>query len=274
LSYAIEFDSLTSITTDTTKPVISKKQKRKQARNELKQHFLINIGFSIAKLHSTVRFESPSGLFSTQLGLERHLGLVSQKNIYYSTFIYRITPRSGLFSSYYGLNRSNAFELKNDIIFLGDTLHKGSLIDAYFKTQVFSIGYLLSVLKSENSFLGIYFNAYIIGLTTGIGSEVLNMDHSVGIIAPLPNFGMVAIFELKKWLVISGGIGVFFLNENGLNGTFVDMNFHLAFRPAKWLTLNIGYQSFKVTAGFPVENFRAVIDYNFSGPSAGIAFRF
>jgi len=275
LSHAIEVDSLTTLAIDTTaKPVISKKQQRRQARKDLKQHFFINIGITFAKLHSTVRFEGPEGLLSTQVGLERHLGLASQKNIYFTTFIYRITPRSGLFASYYGLNRNNAYQLQNDIIFKGDTLKKGSLIQAYFNTQVFSIGYLLSILKSENSFLGVYFNAYLINVTTGVNSEVLDFDKSVGVIAPLPNFGMLAIFSLKKWLSLSGGMGIFFLNTNGLNGTFVDMNFHMAFKPAKWLSLNIGYQVFNVTAGFPVDSFRAIIDYNFSGPSAGIAFRF
>ena len=275
LAYVNQFEADTAIIADTVnKAELSNKQLRKQARKNLKQHFFINIGVTFAKLHSTVRFEGPEGLFSTQLGLERHLGLASQKNIYFTTFIYRATPRSGLVASYYGLNRNNAYQLKNDIIFKGDTLKKGSLVDAYFNTQVFSIGYLLSILKSEESFLGVYFNAYLIDLTTGINSEVLNFDKSVGVFAPLPNFGMLAIFSLKKWLTLSGGMGIFFLNTNGLNGTFVDMNFHLAFKPAKWLSLNIGYQVFNVTAGFPVDNFRAIIDYNFSGPSAGIAFRF
>lgn len=174
----------------------------------------------------------------------------------------------------YGLNRSKDYELKEDIVFLGDTLHKGVLFTGYFNTQVLSIGYMLSILTSEKSFLGVYFNAYVINLNTGLRSEVFNFDKKIGIMAPLPNFGVVALFNLKKWLTVAGGVGIFFINTHGINGSFSNINVSVMFIPAKWVGFSIGYQVFDVTAGFPLDQFRAIIDYNYNGPSVGLTFSF
>lgn len=253
---------------------VEKKAIRKQERKDLKQHFRIGLVGTYASLNSLVRFEGPYGLLSTQIDFERHLGLEDRKTIFSASFVYRITPRSGLFAAYYQLNRSADYYLENDIIFLDDTLKQGLAIGGYFNTQVFSIGYLLSLLKSEKSFLGAYFNVYVINIGAGVYSEVFQIDKSTGVLAPLPNFGLLAVFELKKWLSISGGVGMFFLNSEGLNGSFNDAHILVEFNPSKWVGISLGYYLFDVRVGWPVEEFRAHAEYNFSGPSLGLSFRF
>lgn len=251
-----------------------KKTQRIQERKNLTQHFRFGVAAVYADLNSTFRTEGPKGLLSAQIDFERHVGLEDRKFIYVGTFMYRITPRSGLFASYYRLYRKNDAYLENDIVFLDDTLKKGLLVEGYFNTDVFSIGYMLSILKEQKSFLGLYCNLYVINIKTGIRSEVFELDKSTGLLAPLPNFGMAAVFQLKKWLTLTGGVGIFFLNANGLNGTFLDVNAAVSFNPTKWLGLNIGYYIFDVRVGWPVDPLRAYITYNYSGPAFGIAFRF
>ena len=214
------------------------------------------------------------GLLSTQVDFERHLGLEDRKSIFSGSFLYRITPRSGLFASYYRLYRSNSYQLDYDIIFEQDTLNAGEIVGGYFNTDVFSIGYMLSILKNENSFLGAYFNVYLLNVKAGITSEVFDFHKSTGILAPLPNFGLLAIFQLKKWLAISGGVGMFFLNTQGQNGSFNDIHAVVEFNPAKWVGISVGYYMFDVKVSWPVEDFRAHAAYNYSGPSVGLSFKF
>lgn len=277
---ACVFSQLADIQHDTTaqkthkEKKVEKKALRKQERKDLNQHFRIGLVGTYASLNSLVRFEGPFGLLSSQIDFERHLGLEDRKSIFSASFLYRITPRSGLYAAYYGLNRDVQYALEDDIIFLDDTIKKGIAIGGYFNTQVFSIGYLLSLIKSEKSYLGAYFNVYVINIGAGVYSEVFELDRSTGVLAPLPNFGLLAVFELKKWLSISGGVGMFFLNAEGLNGSFNDAHILVEFSPAKWVGISVGYYLFDVRVGWPVEEFRAYAEYNFSGPSLGLSFRF
>jgi len=265
-------DKFTSDTTKSKKE--HKKENRKLARKALDPKIFIKGKAMYANLSSSVRFETESGLFSTQLELERHLGLEENMPLFSGSLIYRITPRSGLFSNYYGLNRTNNITLEQDVVFLGDTLEKGTLLQGYFNTQVFGLGYLLTIVSDQKSFLGAYFNAYWISLKTGIDSEVLDYNDKVGFQAPLPNFGAVAMFELTKWMSLSGSLGIFFFNIDGFKGSFHDIYAALSLKPVKWLGVEIGYQIFDVSANFPEESFRTIVKYNYRGPLTGLTFRF
>lgn len=267
--------------TDTVNTSLTHKEKKAERkanrqfeRKALTQHFRISGVWTYADINSTVRFEGPYGLLSTQVDFERHLGLEDRKSIFSGSLLYRITPRSGLFASYYRLYRSNSYQLDYDVIFEQDTLNAGEIVGGYFNTDVFSIGYMLSILKNEDSFLGAYFNVYLLNVKAGITSEVFDFHKSTGILAPLPNFGLLAIFQLKKWLAISGGVGMFFLNTQGQNGSFNDIHALVVFSPAKWVGISVGYYMFDVKVSWPVEDFRAHAAYNYSGPSVGLSFKF
>ena len=251
-----------------------RKAHRIYERKHLTKHFRIGMVGAYADINSTARFEGPKGLFSTQVNFERHLGLDDRKTIFAGSLVYRITPRSGLLATYYRLYRKTGTNLEDDIVFLNDTLKKGLLVEGYFNTDVFTIGYLFSILKDEKSFLGAYFNLYVINIQAGIRSEVFEFDKSTGILAPLPNFGILAAFQIKKWLGISGGVGIFALNTHGLNGSFIDVNAAVGFNPTKWLSITVGYYFFDVTVGWPVDDLRAYINYNYTGPSLGLGFKF
>ncbi len=79
---------------------------------------------------------------------------------------------------------------------------------------------------------------------------------------------------LRKWLVVGGGVGMFFYNTDNISGSFYDMQAVAEFYPAKWIGLSIGYRVFDVSAKFPEENFNTYVNYNLKGPSAGLRFKF
>lgn len=251
-----------------------RKAGRKLARQEMKQHFSVGLSATYSWINSGARFEEKNSIFSAQIDLEQHLGLADQKWIYSGFIIYRMTPRSGFNGLYYQLNRRKDYILSDDVIFMEDTIDKGTEIGGYFNTKVASFGYLFSILTDPKAFLGIYVNFYLAEIKLGINAESINVKRNVTYIAATPNFGFVASFMLRKWLVVGGGVGMFFYDTKNLSGSFYDMQVVAEFYPAKWVGLSIGYRVFDVKAKFPEENYNTYINYNLKGPSAGLRFKF
>jgi hypothetical protein len=252
-----------------------RKEQRKIARQNLNPHFRLSFNSTYSFLSTQLRFITPSGLISFQVGLEDNLGLQDKDWIFSSNIVYRITPRSGLFGMYYGLNRNSTFTLKNDIYLPNDTIKAGSFIRPYFNTQVFSIGYLFSILTAEETFLAAYFNLYIMNLKTGIQTNLPIQDFNYHFLVPLPNIGLLMDFKLQKWLHLMGGLGVFFLNDiNGLGGNTHEFYVYLSFQPTKWFGVNVGYQEFYVFVREYLDDYNMNIKYDFNGPSMSLKFLF
>jgi hypothetical protein len=254
---------------------------RKETRQELRKDFRKNnrqffVSFSAvqAKLNTTASFDVLDGFLTANVGLENNLGLPDKKSFFTGSMMYRITPSSGIYTKYYGINRSESYVTKEDLIFLGDTLPAGSEARGYFNTQVVSAGYLLSLLKDPEAFLGAYLNIYIMSLGTGVRSDLGNIDAKVNFTAPLPNFGLVALFKLKEWLYINGNIGFFSLYLDDFNGSIYDLSARLMFKPMKWFGIDVSYQEFDIMVVFPNDDIQTTIDYNFRGPAVGLNFMF
>ena len=256
----------------TTKNV--RKEKRKLARKELPARFRIGLYATNSDINSSIRFELPSSLVSIQIDLEEHLGLDNKRMIYYGTAVYRLTPRSGINAMYYQLNRKKTHQLSRDIIFLGDTLHRDDVIEAYMNTSIMSIGYIFSILTDQKSFLGAFINLYIVTARTGISSKLFEIQESSQYFAATPNIGFLASFEILNWLTLSGAMGVFFLNTPDWSGAFHDAQVTLDFFPIKYVGISVGYQVFDVKGEYPEKNYTAYVNYNLKGPTLGLKFTF
>jgi hypothetical protein len=262
-----------SIQLDTSKHKI-RKEDRKKARNEMTDHFRIGLYGTYAYINSAARFDSPTGILSVNIDLEEHLGLTNEKMIYYGTFIYRITPRSGINGMYYNLNRKTDHILETDIIFLGDTIPEGELVGSFMNTSVLSFGYIFSIIADDRAFLGAFVNFYVAKIKVGVRSEPFEINKSSELFVAAPNIGIVTSFKLKKWMSISGGIGIFFLNTEDWSGSLQDLQITLDFLPAKWLGISAGYQAFDIRGSFPQEKFTANLTYSLHGPTFGVRVTF
>ena len=205
-----------STATDT----VSKKEKRKEAKKEfsLKPRFRLNVSGVYSFLDTYIRFETPNNVLGVKISLEENLGLVNSKSFATSSFTYRITRRSGIYTSYYGLNRNTTYITNNDIPYLDEMIAQGSEINDYFNTQVASLGYMYSILAEHDTFLGAYFNIYFMTLKTGVNSNEINLNEEIKLMAPLPNIGLVMYFKIYKWLGLGANMGTFFLSTQGLSG--------------------------------------------------------
>ena len=256
---------------------LSRSEHREIRRTELKQSKTrcnIYTGMVFAWLQTQVSFESPSGLLSANIGLEKHLGLPSQKTFYTAGLRYRFTPTSGIYALYYGINRQGERSTTEDIIFIHDTIKAGKKVTAWFNTQVVSVGYLLSVMQDPKAFLGLFFNVSLMKISTGVQSDIFHIDEKVEVFALLPNFGVIADFRLLRWLSFAGDIGFFSLHTDSFGGTIYNLKVGLAAKPVKWLGLSLAYQEFDVNLFSPADKITVQADYNFRGPALGMHFIF
>ena len=262
---------------DTLKTKESRKAEKEKEKLELRHshsRFSIKLDYVFATLDTKANFQIDDGIINVGLGLEDNLGLPGQKDFFTGSFSYRITPRSGIYALYYGINRETNHVTDQDYYFLDDTIPAGLSVTSFFNTQVISAGYLLSVLKDPNAFLGFYFNIYFMMLETGVYSNRNGIDAKVEFLAPLPNFGVLAAFRLTNWLYLDGSIGFFSLHIQNFGGAIHNYNVSLVFKPVRWLGLNLSYKKFDVNVNFLSDNIYTTIDYNFKGPSVGLSFIF
>ncbi len=256
---------------------LTHKQIKKLKREEFKktqERYFFKLGAMNARLDTEVSFEILNNFLTAKLGLEDNLGLPGKRTFFTAAFVHRFTPVSGLYTQYYGINRTENYSTEKDIIFQDDTIPAGTSSMAYFNTQVISAGYLLSLKQDPNAFLGAYINIYLMWLDTGVKSDIGSIDAKVRYAAPLPNFGLVAMFKLSKWLDLDANVGFFSLKLNDFDGTLYDFSARLVFKPAKWLGISLSYQEFDIRVSFPYEDINTTVDYNFRGPALGVNLSF
>jgi len=255
-----------------------KKQKRKEGIQTIKDfqsRFIISIDNVFASLDTRITFNGPKNIINLSLGLENNLGLPSNRVFIAGSFMYRITPRSGLYMEYYGINRRETQTANDEFIWGKDTIHVGTSFSSYFNTQVASAGYLISALKAPDAFLGFYFNLYVMYIKTGINTEIGNINGELGLTVPLPNIGVIGMFKLTKWLHFNTTLGIFSLNTKNFGGTIYSLNISFLFKPVRWMGISLSYREFDVSFYDSLtKNINYEIDYNFKGPALGLMFIF
>ena len=256
---------------------LSHKDRKRQRREEFRKNYdryFFNFQSVFSNLDTELGFELADGLFTFKLGLEKNLGLPEKRTFYTGSFIDRLTPLSGIYAQYYGINRLENVITESDFIFLEDTIPAGTRSQAYFNTQVISVGYLLSILQDNDAFLGAFINIYMMWLDTGVNSDIGNIDVNLKFIAPLPNVGLAAMFKLTHWMYLNGEVGFFVIHTPNFGGSLYDLSIRLLFKPVRWFGISLAYEEFDVKVEFPFDNVNTTVDYNFKGPSLGLSFTF
>jgi hypothetical protein len=252
-----------------------KKEMRWDEFRQSHRHFLFQGNLVYALLDTRIDFSITGTVLHAVIGLENNLNLPNKSMFVSGSFLWRFTPSSGLYLNYYGLNRSRDYATKHDLPWGGDTIPAGTPYTFFFNTQVISVGYVFSIFNKPNTFLGAYFNVYVMLIRTGLtGQNLVLTDATMNATVPLPNLGLLTMFQLTKWLSVNGNIGVFSLYTDALGGYIQDIKLSLVFKATPWLAFSVSFQKFYVHAIFPDTKVNTVVDYDFHGPSAGIVFIF
>ncbi len=257
-----------------------RKQKRLEGKKYLKEthsRFLISYDFVFSSLKTRVTFNGPNGIINLALGLEDNLGLNKYASFSSIAFVYRITKRSGFYANYYGIKRDKVFYLEDDLPHWGgDTIPAGTSVNTYFNTHIASAGYIFSALTNSDAYLGFYANLYIVFLSTGISANNANREAELKYTMPLPNIGFVGSFNLTKWLLFHGSMGVFSLNTENYGGLIYDLSISLGVKPVNWMAINVSYKEFNIRLynNNIKKQINATVEYNFNGPALGLTFKF
>lgn len=247
---------------------------RKEKRKDFDKTVRISGGFVFSKIQTSIFFTGPDNLLTLRLGLENNLGLTESKTFYSGSVLTRLTPRSGLFGSYYRIHRRKIYTLQNDLPYLEEIIPDGTQIDVYFNTNVFNVGYVLTFFSDKKSFLGGYFNVYLMNIKTGVSSQGVELNENLHFLAPLPSFGLVADFIIAPWFGLRGNVSLFYLCLNEYQEKVNDASLMADFRLAKWLYVYGGYKLFGVYVSKEVNGFEAAVEYDTNGPSVGVMLKF
>ncbi len=267
---------------------ISKKEQKKENKEERKvilkesrQRFRIKGTSFFANLNTTLSFQlPPNGHLSANISLEDDFGLEDRRSFFVGAFLYFITPRSGLYAQYYNITRQNVHVTKKEYTFLDHTIPVGSEITAYFNTRVLSVGYLLTILRDSNVFLGAYFSVYFMDIGAGVYTSESIINENINFVAPLPNFGVIANFKLYPWLFFDANLGFFSISLEDIpfGASIYNVSVALVFKPTKWLGISTSYEMFDVNidTAFDVASSEIPtnIEYHFKGPALGLLFSF
>lgn len=255
----------------------SRKERKEREKQELKdsgQRLFLKANYVYATLNTSLTFDLENSIFSAKISLEDNFKLPATRLFFTGSLIYRFNQRSGIYVAYYGISRNATFTTDTEYIFLGHTIPTGVNGKAYFDTRVITLGYLLTIVKREHAFLGVYFNAYLMNLSTGFKSENIDIIENLGVTLPLPNIGFAAVFPVTNWFKIHGNVGYFGMSFEDFGGSITNFELSLEFKPIHWLGLNLSYQSFDISVYDIEDGINFSVDYNFKGPAVGVSVNF
>ncbi len=261
----------------TSDTLISKKELREARRADFRtqaEKTLISGSYVLAFLTTTASFEIANGILTAQVGLEKNLGLSHRHFTFNSSLIQRFTPRSGLYMSYYSLHRGAEYTLQEDIIFVDDTISLNTKAWSFFNTDVYSLGYLYTILENRDLLLAAYCNVYFMRLRTGVRSTDFLFNEETNFTAPLPDLGLIATVHLRPRLELGLQIGFFALSTPDFGGSLTSLSINLRYTVLKWLSLAAGYQEFGVNVFFQTEGIDTRVQYQLKGPSLGLQLAF
>ena len=135
-------------------------------------------------------------------------------------------------------------------------------------------------MRDSRVFFGAYFNIFFMDLATGVYTKENRIDEELDFLLPLPNFGLIANFEITPWLYFDAAVGFFALDlkSSYFSESVYNVNAALVFKPLDWLGLSLSYKMFDVSVSdrYDIGNtyIPYTIEYHFSGPAAGLTFNF
>ncbi|MEZ5196702.1 MAG: hypothetical protein R2764_09955 [Bacteroidales bacterium] len=267
LCLAISYNSFgqENIVNDSLQGNRKKERENKVAKEafNLKPRFRINTSGVYSFPDTYIRFDRPDNILGSKISLEDNLGLADSKSFATSSLIYRITRSSGIYASYYGLNRNAACVAEKDMPYLDGWISGGEEINTYFYSQVLSLGYLYSILPDHDAFLGAYISVYFLTMRTGVNSHQSMLDEDIELIAPLPNVGLILDFRIYKWFGLYANMGAFGINSDPFSGKLYNFNLDLTFTATRWLEFSgdIAHSMFRLITRSKIIILRLVITF-------------
>jgi len=177
--------------------------------------------------------------------------------------------------TYASYHRDGSGTLSEDITINGTTYPVGAQVKSLFDFDIIRGTYTYAVLQDERMRIALGLGLYAIpveyGLsieTTGGRSNVEGADTTL----PLPALALRGEFQLIPKLFLNASIDAMYLEISDFQGSLLDVNIGLEYRPWKHVGFGLGYNSMAVHAeaqqsssNYPGADFVGSIDVDFNG---------
>lgn len=214
------------------------------------------------------------------INAEELLGLDSSLTVWRGEVMYRpgASLRHQVDFIYAAYHRSGNTSLSEEIDINGVTYPVGTQIESLFNFDIIRGTYSYAVLQDERMRIALGLGVYAVPLeygltatTTGPGGTRTAVE-GADVILPLPALALRSEFQLVPKLFLNASIDAMYLEVDDFQGSLLDVNVGLEYRPWKHFGVGLGYNGMSVNVeaedtdtGYPGADFVGTVDVRFTG---------
>lgn len=176
---------------------------------------------------------------------------------------------------YAGYHRDGSTTLSEEIDINGSTYPVGARVDSLFDFDIYRGTYSYAVLQDERMRIALGLGVYAVPLEYGLSIETYGGTSRVEgaeTTLPLPALALRGEFQLIPRLFLYAAIDAMYLEISDFQGSLLDVNLGLEYRPWKHVGFGLGYNAMSVHAeaeesssSYPGVDFAGSIDVRFTG---------
>jgi hypothetical protein len=273
---AMHFNKITSDTTSGT--LLYKAEPKVLEAPWYVEKFSVSAGFFFAFNSTDVTVNSPNRNLGNSFSFENDLGYLQTSPTFLGDLQWRISRRSKIDLSYFGINRSKTRTLQRDIDFGDNTYDINTTVNTFFNTNVYRLSYGYAFFTGKKGEFGAMIGFHIVRASVGIGIVGQNINKSAGndyaVTAPLPDVGLWGGYVLGPRWALTGEIGYLALTISNINGRIATGNFGLTYNVVNNLKATLGYNGFNFKVTAKENDLDGSLKWGYNGPSLAITFAF
>jgi hypothetical protein len=207
---------------------------------------------------------------------EELFGLQSKLTVFRLDATYRPgkSKRNQLDFTYASYNRSGNTTLSRDINIGDITIPADAYVETVFDFNIARLTYSYAVLQDERMRIALGLGVYTIPLKYGLSYTTTQKYGVEGadITLPLPAFALRGEFQLIPKLFLNASIDAMYLKISDFQGSLLDVNIALEYRPWKHFGLGLGYSALSVyveaqgtSSHYPGADFVGSVDVQYAG---------
>ncbi|WP_443937408.1 hypothetical protein [Pedobacter sp. MW01-1-1] len=242
------------------------------------ERFKVSAGFFLALSNTNVQIGNSAGTIGSNINFEDDLGFDKQNNTFLFNAQWRISSRSRIDLSYYGLNRKANKNLSRTIS-IGDETYPANVdVNAFFDNSIYRVSYGYALLSKPKYELGLLLGAHIveanvgITLNTNIGSANTATDY--GFTAPLPDIGIWGGYAITDKLAFNGEFSFLSLTVNNISGRILNYNASVTYRPWNKLDVSLAYTGFDFKVDAVRDRLDGHLKWGYNGPTLSVGYSF
>ena len=208
---------------------------------------------------------------------EELFGLDSSLTVFRAEAMYRPgkSLRHQVDFTYASYHRDGSATLDEDIEINDKPYPVGARVESFFDFDIIRGTYSYAILQDERMRIALGLGVYAVPLKYGIDIESSGNRSSVNgadTTLPLPALALRGEFQLIPKLFLNASLDAMYLDISSFQGSLLDVNLGLEYRPWKHVGFGLGYNSMTVhveaeddSSNYPGINFVGNVDVRFSG---------